>query len=173
MTYEEFELDLIKIAWTCASSLEEVEEYTSIGRQCLWETLGTYSPGRSSFRTYLDRCVRNRIKDHKANQALHHRGHFAMDDPSIREELRTAWENDRWNPERLLIVNEGLAGLSSEAKEAVLLILRSPEEILSQAKNLSPKSLRGQVIRTLRERGWKWDSIFSTMREIKYAVANL
>jgi len=173
MTYEEFELDLIKIAWTCGSSLEEIEEYTSIGRECLWEAVGSYNSGRGSFRTYLDRIVRNRIKDYKANQALHRCRHFAMDDPGVRGELQNAWRSDRWNPERLLMVNERLAGLSSEAKEAVLIILRSPEEILSQTKNLSPKSLRGQVIRTLRDHGWKWDSIFSTMKEIKHAVANI
>lgn len=167
--YKDYEADIMFSAWKFAFSLNEYEDLLSCGMETFFETARLWEEKKMEgcFRAYLRRCLRNRMRDLLRAWKVRRDRNESIDAHACLD-LRQL--DDTWNPERLLSVNVALGRMSKEAKEAVRIILSSPEEILSQAKNLNPKSLRGQVARTLHGRGWKWAVIYSAMREIKDVV---
>lgn len=181
MVYETYEADLSRLAWGFSSSRDEYEELMAVGREVFVDIQGRFIESKAGFRTWMVKCARNRMISELRRSGVRKRRTQPLEKKiTPREEewegldwMKELCVDDTYNPERLLQVNQALASMSREAQEVVCIILTCPEEILTGAKNMNPKSLRGQVFRSLRNRGWKCTPIHKAIKEIKDVVSNM
>lgn len=170
MNYKDIEPWIMVRAWKYSFNVEEYEELTGVGRDVVAEVLdeGPENPA-AAIKCRLDR----RMIDATRKWAVRRRRSVELMEMDKSPRWLEDWSSDdSLNPERLAEVNTSLATMSEDAKEIVRIIFAAPEEILGEAKNLSPRNLRGQLARSLRKRGWAWAPIHSAIKEIRNVVAS-
>jgi len=60
--------------------------------------------------------------------------------------------------------------LSEESRSVLRLLVHGPAEMLGLDQPIRPKLVRGRIIRELRRRGWQWERIWSTFKELREAA---
>jgi hypothetical protein len=81
------------------------------------------------------------------------------------EECEALYLDER-SPETLLIFKELLCNLSEDTATICRIVLEAPIKFIS----IPPKLARAKLMGILRGRGWTWDRIWCSFREIKKAL---
>lgn len=178
LKYENYEGLLIKLSWKFCTSPEELDDMMSICREAFVKAAARHNPKKGKFttqlHTYANRALIDEYRKKKTqrrntflNTSLDELMEFVNGDNSQEE---TSIIDESQNVERRTIFRQHIEGLSKEAQEVVSIIVKSPNELLGGSISLAPKYLRGELIRMLRRRKWKWNVIYDSIKEIKSAI---
>lgn len=159
MTYQKYKNLLASRAWHWHRCNPHIEFEDLLGEAglafCICQT--KFDPERGTkFSTFLHHCV---------NNALHL---YVMRNVSrFADEVDLLPDRDP-SSEALLQFKQWASGLSAEAQFICRCIWETPAELVEMAMGSSnPKNTRRILAKYLRERGWKWRSIFNAFTEIK------
>ena len=148
-----------------SNNQEDYENYMGIAHIAYCKARKGFNPKKGKFSTFLYGCITNAIIDEKRKQT--HQDKYIYTFQGIE------YMNDESaNPERRCILNDSIKNMSEESRYIINMILSSPEEFFDQAKNITPKHLKGALKRTLRKKGWYWKTINASILEIKHLVNN-
>lgn len=183
-----------KMAWSFSKTTNaEYEELLSEAAIAYLEALESYDPSKSKLSTWTWRIMRNRLADFTAKETkvenrertvneLEYRTLYGSQtnrmaggnvDVEASSASKYSWEDcmdfgpgNAPTQEQALYFKEIMSELSEEAKEVCKMIFEAPHQFLAHA----PKLSRGVIKDQLRQRGWKWASIWRSFREIKQAL---
>lgn len=181
MNYKDYEGLLKKLAAQFCFKPEDFDDMMSICNEAYCKAVLNYQPEKGKFTTllyhYANRALIDEIRKKKTNYKKYYT--FSIEYISYCEEndIKGTLDSqiiidEKQNNERRYEFRNQLESLSREAREMISLIVNSPYELLEETKSLSPKYLRGQVIKMMRDRKWKWNVIYSSIKEIKNAIQN-
>ena len=157
-----------KIVWSFVQKhpgLEFDDLFSEAFLACL-EAERYYDPGRGSKSTYYWHVVKNRLSVVVYNQMAQ----------AGREQPLTEFDSDPTlyasSPEQLYLAHEAwqevAASLSPEAQTICSIIIDQTDDLPIE----KPRKCRGMIVKSLRDHGWSWASVWAGFREIKQALAN-
>lgn len=124
----------------------------------------SYNPAKGKRSTFIYRVVDNRLKSLLSRER----------EREVKEaESEILWLKDPpQTPEQIVIAQERwleiLSILSPEAKAVCSIVINESSIYLPIDK---PKQCRGIIINELRKRGWGWNDIWSSFKEIKEVIS--
>ena len=153
---------LHKLSHQCASRCSRPEEDV-FGQACylFMQATVTFDSNRGAFGTYLYRIVHNGLQDWGKRNDL-------PPNPEFLPEQTTAL-----TPDRQLMLQDWLANLSEECREVATIILNGPAEVLEIGTGGCKKITAGMIKSFLRSKGWTYPRIWTTMSDLKKAVASI
>lgn len=159
MDFTKYEKITAKLAWKYTTDPITIEDLMSIGKVEFYLSIADYDPTKkTAFQTYFYIRARNAmvnyIKDHSR-----HIQHTNIEDNDIVSET-----------DRVLFL-DSIKTLSKESQEIIKIILDNPNQVLENAKFLSPKHLRGAVASVLTSLGWNKPYIYRSFKEIRTFVS--
>jgi len=159
----QFDRLLHSLSHRCAARCgrPEAEVY---GQACYLFTVAanSHDPARGEFGPYMHSCVRNGLASWAVKNDL------PPDPDGLPEPSYSR------NPARALEIKEWLSGLTEECREVAMLVLNGPTEALEIAGPMTPKAVRGTLVKYLRHnKGWAWPKIWGTLQAVKREVAML
>lgn len=187
MNYKEYKGLLKKLAAQFCYEPEDFDDMMSVCNEAYCKAILHYQPEKGKFSTILyhyatraliDEIRKKKTKYEKLEPLPLKWEMLGVEAPSNERENKypymftEALIDEKQDNERRHEFRTQLESLSQEAQEMISLILNSPYELFEGAKSLSPKYLRGQVIKMMRDRKWKWNVIYSSIKEIKNAIQN-
>jgi RNA polymerase sigma factor (sigma-70 family) len=162
--YEKHQKLIFKLAHKWNRPEIEFDELVSEGNMAFMVAQQKFDPGRGiKFSTYLYRVVENAMCDYVNG----------MKGPP--DEL-TEFEPDRKaSPERYAILKSWIASLSNDSQFILRTVWETPTEIVQWAQEelYNPQNNIKYISRYLRAKGWKWETIWASIREIREAVKKL
>lgn len=180
MNYENYKGLLIQLARKFSKKPEDFDDLMGICHEAYCKAVLNYQPEKGKFVTllyhYANRALIDEYRKKKTRQEKI--GTMPLDYIMDVSETGDALEfeklliDEKQDIERRLDFKIQLENVSQEAKEMISMILNSPYELFESTKSLSPKYLRGEVIRMLRRRKWKWETIHQSIKEIKNVLQN-
>lgn len=163
----EKDLNLIrKITWSFVKKYPGMEFEDTFGEACFHylRAIPEYDPEKGAKSTYLWRFITNELKIMLGGEMKKHNAEESVPEVLPREHAP--------GPEQVLINKERweefVDSLSPEAKVIYDIVIARADVDIPTDK---PKLARGEIMRTLRDEGWTWRSIWSGFREVKEALA--
>ena len=147
----------------------DYKELVSKANELFVESWYTYDPDEfpnTKLTTYVTSQVTPRLRNY-----VFRRDPMCQDDEWHGDRLHS--RHPEWHPRKRLELKETIDGMSEEAKFVVSVILDCPAEILELDGTEKPKTIRGALVRYLRESGWAWSLIWDTFKEVKTTVARM
>ena len=173
MHYQEYKNLLMELAHGFSRRPEEFEDMMGVAHCAFLKARNSFDPRRGSFCTHLYRVTKNAMID-EVRKDSKHKNHFSYDaltDENESDQVHPVVPyDDRSNAERRTMFKQILESLSPDSRQVVSVILSAPDELFTGTKSLAPKYMRGQLIRLLRARNWKWNAIYDSIKEIKNAI---
>lgn len=181
MNYEDYKGLLIRIANNFCNKPQDFDDMMGICNEAYCKAARNYQPEKGKFSTLLYNYATRALIDENRKRKVRYNNDITLNqlelvimnkEDNYYEFTKEIFVDEKENTERRLDLKIQLENISQEAKEVVSMILSSPYELFEGTKSLSPKYLRGEVIRMLRQRKWKWQAIYQSIREIKNALQN-
>jgi len=137
-----------KLAWSFHNSTGiDYKELYSEANLAYCEALLSYNPAKGTKQsTYVFSTIKNALITFVKNEKKHYT-------PTSIEDILLGYTEKPWED-----LEQCFKGISKKVIDVVLEV----DEF-----NGSSREMRGQVVETLRERGWSWPTIWDGMREVK------
>lgn len=147
----EVQINLIRrIAWSYTNTTGlDIDDLFSVAAIGYVEALNTYNPEKSNFSTWAWIKMSNELNNFLLKES--------------KQDQDNAVSKEPINPEQEFSFKETIQSLSQEAQQVCKMIFDSPAEYISH----TPKLSRGKIKDELRKKGWSWNSIWRSFKEIK------
>jgi len=163
---EDYESTLDKICrYYSGGSYQKFQEFKSVAFEGFVTLQNKYDPNRTTFTQFLNTTIRTEILIYLRREKLNARKKDAEGLKEIYPTVNTK------TPESYTLFIDMVNSLSNDAQEIIRIIFESPEEIIGQSKNFTPKHYKGTLKQLLKtKKHWSMERIRLTFHEIKMAL---
>lgn len=142
----------------------ELDELLSLADELFMRAVHAWDPERGQFQTFLHVVVGRGL----ASFIQRNKPWRTARDYTKEELLDLDSRHAAWNPIRMTIWNEIVSSLSLEAQQVLKDVLMGPNE---DKGSMTPRQVRGALVKQLRKAGWPWKHIWRTFAELREATA--
>jgi len=153
------ELNLIyQVAWSFNKTTGiDVEMLISEAGLAYTEAMSRFDPSKGvKSTTFIYRCMQNHLTNY-CKQEMKHKSTSLKDAAMSVENYE----------DKIQTFQDEVKSWPAECQELVRIILENFEEL----ESIAPKMARGALTRELRNRGWQWKSIWTTMQNMPAILA--
>jgi len=159
--YEDYEKMIKSIAWKFAYTTDHFKDLVCEGNLEYVKALISYdSTEDAAFSTYLWKCLFNRMNVLRKKKKM-----------DYLEEIDKQFSCKEPDIVRFIILKDMISSLSANAKEIIHLVLETPDDLYDVIKD-EAKLNRRILTDYLVSRGWKFQNIWDSFKEIKMALNN-